>query len=458
MKIASSIGFTFIVVLLFAATVSAQLLGPEHIGDNYPGSGVEGFQVNGGEPVGAPDNGFWAMTTKQNQRYFSDTGPITGDFTLTVRGSVSHNQDANFPGTLPVESRATGINFQVDAIENANPRYGFGWNEPLTRVIMVHNPSVTPVAQFFELDATQVHTYQLIRDSGVADFWVDGTKVIADVFADGFNVGAGLDDHAGLFLGSLSSAIPSESTSKWDIWRLEQGVHPIAGGNPITEFTWAAMGAGDWNEMDNWSSPFSGAPPNSNDETAIFGDSIGSNSRTVFTDSDITVKSIQFQNNLNGSYTVVGAGSINLAPNTASSAITVTQGSHEVQAIVNLLADTTVNTIQSGSLLTFTNTVNLNGHTLTKTGAGDIAINNVLNTAGGTVNLTQGSMSGNGSLEGNVNNTGGTISPGSLSDGNVGVVSVVPEPASAMLFWLGLSTIYMIWRNPRMARPLLSNP
>ena len=92
--------------------------------------------------------------------------------------------------------------------------------------------------------------------------------------------------------------------------------------------------------------------------------------------------------------------------------------------------------VASGSRLTFTNTLDLNGQTLTMSGAGDVAINNKLVTNGGTLVGLQGTISGVGTIGGDVNNEGGIISPGNaLSFGDS--VSGVPEPSSLLLLMLG---------------------
>ena len=315
----------------------------------------------------------------------------------------------------PEDLRATGINFVVDAVSNANPRYSFGWNEQLTRVIHQHDAASGIPAQFFALDATQVHTYQLVRENGVADFYVDCVEVISNVDNQGITYGQGLDNHTGLFFGSLSSQGPSEGDSTWDLIRLEEGVNICPSPEPETEFTWTASGVGEWDVASNWQ-PSNGRPPDNSNETAIFGDSIGSAARTVVTDSSITVNSIKFQNTQGGSYVVAGAGSLNLAETTSDPITSPTlevsnQGSHQFQAIVNLQNDTTA-TIDSGSTLTFTNSLNLNGQALTKMGAGTLAVNNILSTGGGTLNCNEGTCSGSGTIGGNVNNDSGTISPG----------------------------------------------
>ena len=184
--------------------------------------------------------------------------------------------------------------------------------------------------------------------------------------------------------------------------------------------------------MGNWS-PLT--VPNATTITAVFGQKIQQSS-TVFTDKHVTVKGVQFLNS--NTYVVSGSGSINLNSGTSApkAAIDVSLGDHEFQARVNLEVDTDVTTA-SGASLAFNNTLNLGGHTLTKTGTGTLAINNNLLTAGGTFNCSEGTCSGTGTISGDLNNDGGTISPGdSFAVGAAQVV--VPEPGAMLLLLIGM--------------------
>ena len=206
---------------------------------------------------------------------------------------------------------------------------------------------------------------------------------------------------------------------------------------PATTFTWTQDGVGDWSEQDNWTfdgTAPAGVPANNPNHTAIFGDSI-TTSTTVVTNAAVTLNRIEFENTTNG-YVVGGHGSVNMAATTAAQSVNPTmsvQGTHQFQGIVNLHNSTTVD-VASGSALSFNNILNLNGTLLTKTGDGEIAINNILTASGGTLNCDEGICSGSGTIGGDLNNLGGTISPGNssvmLSDGNA---AVVPEPTSFLL-------------------------
>ena len=115
----------------------------------------------------------------------------------------------------------------------------------------------------------------------------------------------------------------------------------------------------------------------------------------------------------------------------APATIGVLQGSHQFQAGVRLHSGTTVN-VASGATLTFNNTLDLNDQTLTKTGVGTMLVRNDLVLGGGTLDISEGTVAGNGTIGGDVTNDSGTISPGNSSP----AASAVPEP-SAMLLLLG---------------------
>ena len=152
------------------------------------------------------------------------------------------------------------------------------------------------------------------------------------------------------------------------------------------------------------------------------------------THADVTVNRVEF-NNSNHSYFVSGAGSVNLAATTDAmmrNPSMLVQGSHEFQVRVNLQNDATVD-VSSEGMLTFNNTLDLAGHTLTKTGAGEIAIRNDLTLSGGTLDVQQGTIVGNGTVGGDVFNDGGTISPGN----SLGAAGQVPEPGTMALLVLG---------------------
>ena len=155
------------------------------------------------------------------------------------------------------------------------------------------------------------------------------------------------------------------------------------------------------------------AAENRTNHTVLFGDVIQSD-QTVFANTAVSARAIRFNNT--NSYFVAGARSVSLVQGTAGdspaiSIITVAQGTHQFQLNVNLQNNTDAD-IASGSTLEFNNRLFLNGHTLSKTGPGAIAINNDIINTGGSVNLLEGTVSGVGTIGGDINNSGGTVAPG----------------------------------------------
>ena len=186
----------------------------------------------------------------------------------------------------------------------------------------------------------------------------------------------------------------------------DYGVHNYALlKEPPTTRIWFNVTSGDWNGATNWSI-FSS--PNANTHTAVFG-SVITTGQTVYTNSAVTVKKIQFDNA--NAYAIAGVGSVHIEADTGNATLEVLQGNHQFQVVVNLNSDTDA-IIATGASLGFNNELNLNGYTLDKTGDGEMKINNVLNTGGGTVLAMEGIISGSGMIAGDLINISATVAPG----------------------------------------------
>ena len=186
-----------------------------------------------------------------------------------------------------------------------------------------------------------------------------------------------------------------------------------------TSFAWNLEGLGDWNNQRSWTP--GGGPPNNQNVTAVFGTRAITGPTTVVTEQPVTVNRIEFDNTTHG-YAVAGLGNVNLTATTTepskNSSISAL-GTHEFQAPVKLHSSTTVDVGTSSSLV-FNNALDLSGSTLSKTGIGTMSIRNNLITSGGTLNILEGTVSGNGTVGGDLNNTDGTIAPGN----SVGVLTI----------------------------------
>jgi len=203
-----------------------------------------------------------------------------------------------------------------------------------------------------------------------------------------------------------------------------------------TDQKWGQDNSGSWNERSNWNN---GIVPDGNDQEATLGGVISS-PQTVFTRTDVTVKSITFHNA--SQYVVAGNGSLNLESNSGNAALTVTQGSHQLQLATNLATDTDAD-ISTGGSLEFANRLNLKGHKLTKLGEGELIVSNTLNTGGGTLDVTAGTLSGGGQIGGNLIVNGAVVSPGN----GLPSASAVPEPGTFVLLIIGL--VGMLCRGRR---------
>jgi hypothetical protein len=150
-----------------------------------------------------------------------------------------------------------------------------------------------------------------------------------------------------------------------------------ATGTFVGTYNWNVNASGNWNVSGNWNPA---SVPNSNLVTVNFG-SVITSPQTVFTETDVTAKNVQF-NNVN-KYAIAGTGRIVLSSDTGPATISVTQGDHELQAPVRLESDTNVN-VAAGSL-TFNNVLDLNGNDL-DIQSGTVNIRNiVIPGAGGMV-------------------------------------------------------------------------
>ena len=135
----------------------------------------------------------------------------------------------------------------------------------------------------------------------------------------------------------------------------------------------------------NWTT---GGVANSAGQTAYFGGAAGS--RTITVDGAKTVGMLAFNSPM--SYTI-GGSTISLQGTASQAAIYVASGSHEIDAPLNVIDNTTVTVTSPGDTLTLTN-LQPTGATLTKSGAGMLVVNHLaaggLSINAGTVKATTG--------------------------------------------------------------------
>lgn len=247
---------------------------------------------------------------------------------------------------------------------------------------------------------------------------------------------------------------------------------------------WLVNANGDWDDSSNW---YQHNIPNTEQEIAYFNNLITGN-RTVTLNSARVVKGLRFADTNNDSYTISGAGSITITSGTGNGVLDVESGIHYVDVPVTLGSHTDW-TNPSGTRLYLKDSLDLNGNTLTITGAGNRNVDGQFlmssgklvvdgrnqvtfgSTAYGTLNgtlqflpyagapLTLGSSYDLFNGIEHLTGTFGTLQLPSLATGlgwdtsdlyTTGVITVVtsPEPAAGSMIVLGLAAASTRRRRP----------
>ena len=126
--------------------------------------------------------------------------------------------------------------------------------------------------------------------------------------------------------------------------------------------TWNVNSSGDWNTASNWSG---NVVPDGADMQASFGTMITS-SRTVYSDSAVTVGGLRF--NSPHMYVLAGSGSLSINVSSGAGSVEVLQGSHKINLPLFIAANTAI-TIAPGATLTIADPATIQaGVTVTKSG------------------------------------------------------------------------------------------
>ena len=182
------------IILATTASVFGVVIPPVHIGEANPET--EGFTGDGLPISGASAGGLRRIIFKGVQRYKVDLGAMPAVWTMTARGSVDY---AETHGLGVAVSIAKGMAVCIQWPGTAQ---------------------VTDLETSVGLDATQVHTYQIVYNGETASLWIDGVQSIERMAvrrADSI----GADTLDGFWIGSFSSRGASESA--WDLWKLDEG-------------------------------------------------------------------------------------------------------------------------------------------------------------------------------------------------------------------------------------------
>jgi len=294
----------------------------------------------------------------------------------------------------PDAFRPYRLNFYTDNSGNNDPIVNLAQSFAAPEV----NHEVSGTAgRFFVVDMVNP------TGTGAVDVFVDGTAVpnMTGVTPDTFSLSG-----AQLFIGDCCGGNGVGSMGI-DYVQFFDGIGGLPGAFVQAPREWLTDGSSGWNNASNWSNTIT---PNADIDEAIFGGAITS-PQTVIVKSDVVAKSITFDNSQ--SYILSGQGSVVSEANTASAAVTVMSGSHQIQAAARIQSPTTVD-VSAGATLAYNNLLTLN-ETLTKTGDGVLQINNKQAAGGSGVEVQAGTLEGSGNVSGNVFINGGTVAPGKIS-------------------------------------------
>jgi autotransporter-associated beta strand protein len=222
---------------------------------------------------------------------------------------------------------------------------------------------------------------------------------------------------------------------------------------------WASAGSGSWSNSGNWTS----GVPNAVGAWAVFNASTTA-AMTITLDSPQTVGNLVLGNSGSTSvgYTLMGSGSNSLTLNNSGSGatITVTDGSHVIDAPV-ILADNLL--VSGGGTLAFGNSSSITGsYALTMSGTGGTLILSGTDTYTGGTNVTAGKLivTTNTALPDGASlsvGAGGTLifDPSAAGAPVASTISPVPEPGTLALLAVALCGVAAYQRVRYMTR---SNP
>jgi len=351
--------------------------------------------------------------------------PRSGDWTIAF--FMKSDPGIGFKLAVPVSQGS----FEQDGVAF---QYG-SWFQPVLSITALNNPTNGNTFQFEDYSSSETdwHHIALSHDSSTNTntMYLDGLRANARIFNQGITTDMPNSEWTSAWLNPSNFPLRFADDNfnpgrNWaglldDVRIYDEVLSDSQIASlvvPVQTFEWAVNGSGDWNLDENWN-PLEGAPPNEASQRAVFGQAITS-PRTVFTDTPVTVHSIEFASE--NTYAIAGTGTLSLEANDGNAGIDVVQGDHQFQSVVNLNSNTDVNIASTGSLA-FINFLNLNGNTLIKRGDGTLTIHSTLNSGSGTVVVEAGILSGGGTIAGDVRNEGGMISPGN----SVGVFTVVGD-------------------------------
>ncbi len=176
--------------------------------------------------------------------------------------------------------------------------------------------------------------------------------------------------------------------------------------SPISEKPWKGSENDDWFNADNW---YFGTPGPA--DFAVFRREARANAQL---DTPTTLSGIQLDTASYTGHTIMGNGEIRLeGEGGANGGLNATGGHHTLA--VDIRMDSDVDAEVQSSTIDIEGLLNLNGHTLSKTGDGFLAIMSQNESGSGTIRVESGTLSGTGTIAADVTTSNGWINPGDES-------------------------------------------
>ena len=163
--------------------------------------------------------------------------------------------------------------------------------------------------------------------------------------------------------------------------------------------------------LDNWHTPASWSPsvvPNTDNAAAIF---TGAPAGTILVQVNVAATVHRLELDSNADYRFIGGSQIVLDSQSGLAEMDVSGTGHIVATKLRADSDTHL-TVAAGGDLTVSGVFEFDTVTVTKQGAGILNVNGLPGTGSGTLEVTEGVLAGQGTVNGDLIATAGTVAPG----------------------------------------------
>jgi formylglycine-generating enzyme len=300
----------------------------------------------------------------------------TGTYTLTPTGiandTVTRNANYTWAVTSENEWYKAAYYTPLGGTGNSNPNYWLYATQSNTITLAQANFWIT---QPPPLDTTPVGSYPYPSYYGTYDQAGDVWNWNETIYNSTIGVDRGIRG------GDFHYSSEYNMTSLEDIYdnpNVEVAEIGFRVSQAVIVPQWSPNASGDWNVAANW---ISNTVPNSVDAEADFFGAISAN-HTIFTDTPVTVGTIDF-NNAN-TYEITGAGSLTLQTSVLPNAQVIVQAGTQEINLPTTIASNTIFNVTTGATLVIANPLTIDsGETLTTTGGGTVKYESIVNVQAG---------------------------------------------------------------------------